>query len=128
VCIKIAEVVMTRTPIRMAFFVFAFMLMAISGFGQPRIGTAHEITGTGSGIFALVNPNGTAMCAAMNGDYDEANKNAALLAAHVAPHVKDMPPLEGFMMTIPIAMPALCKSIQYSWKGRNTQLKLDDLV
>ena len=44
-----------------------------------------------------------AMCAAMNGDYAEANKNADLLAAHVAPHVKDMPPLEGFM-TIPIAV------------------------
>jgi len=44
-----------------------------------------------------------AMCAAMEGDYTEANKNAALLAAHVAPHVKEMPPLEGFM-TIPIAV------------------------
>jgi tetratricopeptide (TPR) repeat protein len=44
-----------------------------------------------------------AMCSAMSGDYGEANKNASLLAAHVAPHVKDMPPLEGFM-TIPIAV------------------------
>jgi len=44
-----------------------------------------------------------AMCAAMYGDYVEANSNADLLAAHVAPHVKDMPPLEGFM-TIPIAV------------------------
>jgi len=44
-----------------------------------------------------------AMCSAMDGDYTEANKNADLLAAHVAPHVKDMPPLEGFM-TIPIAV------------------------
>ncbi len=44
-----------------------------------------------------------AMCSAMDGDYSEANKNADLLAAHVAPHVKDMPPLEGFM-TIPIAV------------------------
>ena len=44
-----------------------------------------------------------AMCSAMNGDYAEANKNADLLAAHVAPHVKEMPPLEGFM-TIPIAV------------------------
>jgi tetratricopeptide (TPR) repeat protein len=44
-----------------------------------------------------------AMCAAMNGDYAEAQKNAAMLAAHVGPHVKDMPPLEGFM-TIPIAV------------------------
>jgi len=44
-----------------------------------------------------------AMCSAMNGDYAEANKNADMLAAHVAPHVKEMPPLEGFM-TIPIAV------------------------
>ena len=44
-----------------------------------------------------------AMCSAMNGNYDEAKKTADLLAAHVGPHVKDMPPLEGFM-TIPIAV------------------------
>jgi tetratricopeptide (TPR) repeat protein len=44
-----------------------------------------------------------AMCAAMNGNYAEAKKNAEMLAAHVGPHVKDMPPLEGFM-TIPIAV------------------------
>ena len=44
-----------------------------------------------------------AMCAAMNGNYPEAKKNADLLATHVAPGVKEMPPLEGFM-TIPIAV------------------------
>jgi len=44
-----------------------------------------------------------AMCASMNGDYAEAKKNADLLAAHVAPGVKEMPPLEGFM-TIPLAV------------------------
>jgi tetratricopeptide (TPR) repeat protein len=44
-----------------------------------------------------------AMCSAMNGDYAEANKNADMLASHVAPHVKEMPPLEGFM-TIPIVV------------------------
>src|ERR1700756_4617498 len=44
-----------------------------------------------------------AMCSAMNGNYNEANKTAAMLAAHVGPHVKEMPPLEGFM-TIPIAV------------------------
>src|SRR5438552_2623867 len=59
------------------------------------------------GIYPLMyyshNLHFIAMCAAMNGDYAEANKNAGLLAAHVAPHVKDMPPLEGFM-TIPIAV------------------------
>src|SRR5712692_8715000 len=59
------------------------------------------------GIYPLMyyshNLHFIAMCSAMNGDYVEANKNADLLAAHVAPHVKDMPPLEGFM-TIPIAV------------------------
>jgi tetratricopeptide (TPR) repeat protein len=44
-----------------------------------------------------------AMCASMNGDYAEARKNADMLAEHVAPGVKEMPPLEGFM-TIPIAV------------------------
>jgi hypothetical protein len=44
-----------------------------------------------------------AMCSAMDGNYDEAKKNADLLAAHVAPGVREMPPLEGFM-TIPIAV------------------------
>src|SRR5246127_4277295 len=44
-----------------------------------------------------------AMCSAMNGNYAEAKKNADMLAAHVGPHVKDMPPLEGFM-TVPMAV------------------------
>jgi tetratricopeptide (TPR) repeat protein len=44
-----------------------------------------------------------AMCAAMNGNYAESKKNAALLVENVGPHVKDMPPLEGFM-TIPVAV------------------------
>src|SRR6266567_6184645 len=44
-----------------------------------------------------------AMCSAMNGDYAEAKKNGDMLAAHVGPAVKDMPPLEGFM-TIPMAV------------------------
>jgi tetratricopeptide (TPR) repeat protein len=44
-----------------------------------------------------------AMCAAMNGNYAESRKNADLLVGNVGPHVKDMPPLEGFM-TIPVAV------------------------
>ncbi len=44
-----------------------------------------------------------AMCASMNGNYAEAEKNAGLLVANVGPHVKDMPPLEGFM-TMPMAV------------------------
>ena len=44
-----------------------------------------------------------AMCSAMNGNYQEARNSATQLAEHVAPGVKDMPPLEGFM-TIPMAV------------------------
>ena len=44
-----------------------------------------------------------AICGAMNGRYTEARKNADLLVANVGPHVKEMPPLEGFM-TIPMAV------------------------
>jgi tetratricopeptide (TPR) repeat protein len=44
-----------------------------------------------------------AMCSAMTGDYAEARDAAEMLAAHVGPSVKDMPPLEGFM-TIPMAV------------------------
>jgi hypothetical protein len=44
-----------------------------------------------------------AMAAAMTGDYAEAHKAGDMLAAHVAPSVKEMPPLEGFM-TIPLAV------------------------
>jgi len=44
-----------------------------------------------------------AMCSAMNGNYAEAKKNGDLLVANVGSHVKEMPPLEGFM-TIPMAV------------------------
>ena len=44
-----------------------------------------------------------AACASMNGTYSEAKKNADLLAQHVGPHVKEMPPIEGFM-TLPMAV------------------------
>jgi tetratricopeptide (TPR) repeat protein len=44
-----------------------------------------------------------AMCGAMNGNYAESRKNADLLVQNVGPHVKAMPPLEGFM-TIPMAV------------------------
>jgi tetratricopeptide (TPR) repeat protein len=59
------------------------------------------------GIYSMMyyshNLHFIAMCSAMNGDYAEARKAADMLAAHVGPHVKDMPPLEGFM-TIPMAV------------------------
>jgi len=44
-----------------------------------------------------------AACSSMNGNYAEAHKAAEMLAAHVGPLVKDIPPLEGFM-TVPLAV------------------------
>jgi tetratricopeptide (TPR) repeat protein len=44
-----------------------------------------------------------AMAAAMNGNYLESRRGARMLVANVGPHVKDMPPLEGFM-TVPLAV------------------------
>ena len=41
-----------------------------------------------------------ATCAAMEGNYPQARKSAAMLAAFVGPHVKVMPDVEGYM-TIP---------------------------
>jgi tetratricopeptide (TPR) repeat protein len=65
-----------------------------------------KLTGA-QGIYPIMyyshNLHFLAMCGAMNGRYAEAKKNAELLVANVAPHVKDMPPLEGFM-TIPVAV------------------------
>jgi len=66
------------------------------------------IKATGAqGIYPMMyyshNLHFVAMCGAMVGRYAEARKNAELLVANVGPHVKDMPPLEGFM-TIPVAV------------------------
>jgi tetratricopeptide (TPR) repeat protein len=44
-----------------------------------------------------------AACSSMNGNYAEARNAAEMLATHVGPMVKDIPPLEGFM-TVPIAV------------------------
>ncbi|HEY4816087.1 MAG TPA: hypothetical protein VIH67_01560 [Candidatus Acidoferrum sp.] len=42
-----------------------------------------------------------ATCAAMEGNYVQARESAAMLAAFVAPHVKAMPDVEGYM-TVPL--------------------------
>jgi tetratricopeptide (TPR) repeat protein len=59
------------------------------------------------GIYPLMyyshNLHFIAMGAAMNGNYAEAKKGATMLAANVGSHVKEMPPLEGFM-TVPLAV------------------------
>ena len=63
--------------------------------------------GGAPGIYSMMyyshNLHFIAMAAAMNGNYLEARRGAQLLAANVGPHVKDMPPLGGFM-TVPMAV------------------------
>jgi len=59
------------------------------------------------GIYSMMyyshNLHFIAMCSAMTGDYNESRKAAGMLAEHVGPAVKMMPPLEGFM-SIPMAV------------------------
>jgi len=63
--------------------------------------------GAAAGIYSMMyyshNLHFIAMAAAMNGNYAESRRGAQLLAANVGPHVKEMPPLEGFM-TVPMAV------------------------
>src|SRR5207245_9626143 len=63
--------------------------------------------GAAPGIYSMMyyshNLHFIAMAAAMNGNYLESRRGAQLLAANVGPHVKDIPPLEGFM-TVPLAV------------------------
>jgi tetratricopeptide (TPR) repeat protein len=63
--------------------------------------------GAATGIYTMMyyshNLHFIAMAAAMNGNYAEARRGAQLLAANVGPHVKEMPPLGGFM-TVPLAV------------------------
>jgi tetratricopeptide (TPR) repeat protein len=68
---------------------------------------AYIKTGAAEGIYSMMyyshNLHFIAMAAAMNGNYLESRRGAQLLSANVGPHVKDMPPLEGFM-TVPLAV------------------------
>jgi tetratricopeptide (TPR) repeat protein len=72
-----------------------------------RVDRAYIQASGAQGIYPMMyyshNLHFIAMCSAMNGNYAEAKKTADLLAAHVGPHVKDMPPIEGFM-TIPMGV------------------------
>jgi tetratricopeptide (TPR) repeat protein len=68
---------------------------------------AYIKAGAAPGIYSMMyyshNLHFIAMAAAMNGNYVESRRGAQMLAANVGPHVKDMPPLEGFM-TVPLAV------------------------
>lgn len=58
---------------------------------------AHGGGGLYPAMYYSHNLHFIAMCASMDGDYAKAHKAAAMLAEHVGPMVKMMPPLEGFM-------------------------------
>jgi tetratricopeptide (TPR) repeat protein len=68
---------------------------------------AYMKGGGAPGIYTMMyyshNLHFIASCASSTGNYAEAKRNADLLSAHVAPAVKDVPPLEAFM-TVPIAV------------------------
>jgi tetratricopeptide (TPR) repeat protein len=68
---------------------------------------AYIKAGAAQGIYSMMyyshNLHFIAMAAAMNGNYLESRRGAQLLAVNVGPHVKEMPPLEGFM-TVPLAV------------------------
>jgi tetratricopeptide (TPR) repeat protein len=68
---------------------------------------AYIKTGAAEGIYSMMyyshNLHFIAMAAAMNGNYLVSRGGAQMLAANVGPHVKEMPPLEGFM-TVPLAV------------------------
>jgi len=68
---------------------------------------AYIKSGAAEGLYTMMyyshNLHFIAMAAAMNGNYLESRRGAQLLAANVGPHVKEMPPLEGFM-TVPLAV------------------------
>ena len=57
---------------------------------------ASGLQGIYSMMFYSHNLPFIAMCSALDGNYEEAKKNADMLSAHVGPHVKEMPPLEGW--------------------------------
>src|ERR1700739_3505060 len=68
---------------------------------------AYIKSGAAEGLYTMMyyshNLHFIAMAAAMNGNYLESRRGAQMLAANVGPHVKEMPPLEGFM-TVPLAV------------------------
>jgi tetratricopeptide (TPR) repeat protein len=68
---------------------------------------AYIKSGAPEGLYTMMyyshNLHFIAMAAAMNGNYLESRLGAQMLAANVGPHVKEMPPLEGFM-TVPLAV------------------------
>ena len=68
---------------------------------------AYMQSGGAQGMYAAMyyshNLHFIAACSSMSGNYDEAHKAAGMLAAHVGPLVKSIPPLEGFM-TIPLSV------------------------
>src|SRR5256884_7178844 len=91
---------MIRRPPRSTLFPYTTLFRSLAD-------QAYIKGGAAPGIYSMMyyshNLHFIAMAAAMNGNYAESRRGAQLLAANVGPHVKEMPPLGGFM-TVPLAV------------------------
>src|ERR1700752_3249457 len=84
-----------------------YELAALTNEKAAAVDRAYFQLSGAQGIYPMMyyshNLHFIACVASMSGNYAEAKKAADMLAAHVGPLVKDMPPLEAFM-TIPVAV------------------------
>src|SRR6201984_295173 len=84
-----------------------YELAALTNEKAAAVDRAYIQLSGAQGIYPMMyyshNLHFIACVASMSGNYAEAKKAADMLAAHVGPLVKDMPPLEAFM-TIPVAV------------------------
>jgi len=84
-----------------------YELAALTNEKAAAVDRAYIQLSGAQGIYPMMyyshNLHFIACVASMSGNYAEAKKAADMLAVHVGPLVKDMPPLEAFM-TIPVAV------------------------
>jgi tetratricopeptide (TPR) repeat protein len=84
-----------------------YELAALTNEKAAAVDRAYIQLSGAQGIYPMMyyshNLHFIACVASMSGNYAEAKKAADMLATHVGPLVKDMPPLEAFM-TIPLAV------------------------
>jgi tetratricopeptide (TPR) repeat protein len=84
-----------------------YELAALTNEKAAAVDRAYIQLSGAQGIYPMMyyshNLHFIACVASMSGNYAEAKKAADMLATHVGPLVKDMPPLEAFM-TIPVAV------------------------
>ncbi len=89
--------------IRTGDFDFAVKTNELAAAADRKFIQAHGSEGLYPAMYYSHNLHFIAACSSMDGDYAEAHKAATMLTQNVAPHVKAMPPLEGFM-TVPMAV------------------------